>query len=113
MILSVINVRQFYDSDEVTEAKLQSLESLLQDTTNNNFVKYKNAEGVIDYPVTIIDGFARLIEWEVVMKPKLGIASESLSRHSVSYTTKDSSNMLHGYPLELLGFMKLYTKARF
>ena len=109
MILNVENVRKFYDSDKVTEVKLQSLELLLHDTTNNNFSRYKNTEGVIEYPVNIIEGFAKIIEWETIMKSKIGIASESISRHSVTYS-KTTEN---GYPEDLMTFMNKYVKARF
>lgn len=109
MILTVENVKKFYDSDKVTEVKLQSLESLLHDTTNNNFVRYKNDQGVIDYPVNIIEGFAKIIEWETIMKPKIGIASESLSRHSVTYSKPSGKE----YPDDLMSFMNKYVKARF
>ncbi len=109
MLLTIENVKQFYNSDKVIEVKLQSLESLLHDTTHNNFARYKLDTGEIDYPIAIIEGLAKIIEWEEVTKPKLGIASESISRHSVTYA-KPTDTI---YPSDLMSFMNLYKRARF
>jgi hypothetical protein len=51
--------------------------------------------------------------WEVQNRSKVGIQSETLSRHSVTYFAQDASNQLMGYPVTLLGFLKPYIKARF
>ena len=69
----------------------------------------------IEYPLDIINGAIELLKWEVSPKStknKIGIASETISRHSVSYAN-NKDNIKYGYPIELLGFCIPYEKARF
>lgn len=67
----------------------------------------------IVYPVDIKQGVVNLMKYEVDMRDKVGIKSESLSRHSVTYVDYDANNQVMGYPVSLLGFLKPYMKARF
>lgn len=64
----------------------------------------------IIYPADVIDCCVNLMEWEVNNRGKVGIKSETLSRHSVTY--EDSASMFMGYPASLLGCLKPYRKAR-
>lgn len=65
------------------------------------------------YPPDVKLGVANLIKWDIENRDKAGIASETISRHSVSYVAQDASNNVAGYPRSLLGFLKPYRKARF
>lgn len=67
----------------------------------------------VEYPDAIVDGVINLMQWEVQNRSKVGIQSETLSRHSVTYFAQDANNQLMGYPVTLLGFLKPYIKARF
>lgn len=67
----------------------------------------------IEYPADIKAGVLDLLKWEVKNRQKVGIKSETLSRHSVSYYDQDKNNQVMGYPVALLGFLKSYIKARF
>ena len=67
----------------------------------------------VEYPASVIDGVINLLQWDVQNRSKVGIQSETLSRHSVTYFAQDASNQLMGYPVTLLGFLKPYIKARF
>lgn len=64
------------------------------------------------YPADVIDCCVNLMEWEVNNRGKVGIKSETLSRHSVTYFDQDSNNQIMGYPVSLLGCLKPYRKAR-
>ena len=64
------------------------------------------------YPADVVACCVNLLEWEVKNRSKVGIQSETLSRHSVSYFNMDSSNQIMGYPVSLLGCLKPYRKAR-
>lgn len=66
----------------------------------------------IEYPEDVIDCAINLLEWEVNNRDKVGIQSETLSRHSVSYFNMDGDNSLMGYPKSLLGCLVAYRKAR-
>lgn len=65
----------------------------------------------VEYPDDVIDCCINILEWEVNNRSKVGIKSETLSRHSVTY--EDSSAMFNGYPSWILGGLRLHKKARF
>lgn len=67
----------------------------------------------VEYPDDVIAGALNLMIWEVGNRQKVGIKSETLSRHSVTYFDQDANNSVMGYPAALLGFLKPYVKARF
>ena len=66
----------------------------------------------ITYPADVVDCCVNLLEWEKQNRAKVGIQSETLSRHSVTYFNQDSANQVMGYPVSLLGCLKAYRKAR-
>lgn len=66
----------------------------------------------IVYPADVIDCCINLMEWEVKNRSKVGIQSETLSRHTVTYFNQDAANQVMGYPVSLLGCLKAYRKAR-
>nr|DAZ50996.1 MAG TPA: head to tail adaptor [Caudoviricetes sp.] len=77
---------------------------------------YKYPENLVtkvEYPADIKAGLLELLKWDVKNRPKTGIKSETLSRHSVTYFDQDANNQVMGYPVTLLGFLKPYIKARF
>ena len=43
---------------------------------------------------------------------KIGVASETLSRHSVTYFNMDKTNTVSGYPISIMGFCSPYMKAK-
>lgn len=69
----------------------------------------------IEYPIDVIEGAIDLLDWELIKegKEKSNIASESISRHNVSYVQRTNENTINGYPIELFNFCKNYMKARF
>lgn len=177
MIMTVADLRQYITTDEtdqVLEAKLQALEVLIREYTNNNFQirafrgvavamssehqlvmdsksPFKagdtlqitesdlneglvnvitSSNGVITvkedlydesgviitkvaYPMDVKMGAVNLLKWELTNRDKVGVASESISRHSVTYFDMSKENSIMGYPSSLLGFLKPYKKAFF
>ena len=67
----------------------------------------------IIYPEDIQEGVINLLKWDIRLRNKVGIKSETISRHSITYFDMDKSNSLKGYPASLLGFLDDYIKARF
>lgn len=65
------------------------------------------------YPVDVKMGVANMLEWDLNNRSKVGIQSETISRHSVTYFNMDGDNSSVGYPKSLTGFLKPYMKARF
>ena len=64
----------------------------------------------IEYPADVVNCCLELLEWAVNFAGKVGIKSETLSRHSVTY--EDSSSMFMGFPAAMLGCLKPYRKCR-
>ena len=67
----------------------------------------------VEYPFDIQMGAVEMIKWDLNNRDKVGIQSETISRHSVTYFNMDGDNSLMGYPRSLLGFLQPYMKARF
>jgi hypothetical protein len=65
------------------------------------------------YPMDVKMGVVNLMKWDMNNRDKVGIASETISRHSVTYESMTDDNSIMGYPKSLMGFLKPYMKARF
>lgn len=114
MILSVVELKAYIKTDESDSAlalRLQALESFICRYTNNDFISRTTYE--LDYPIDIKMGVINLLKWDFANRDKLGISSESISRHTVSYSGLSGSDSIGGYPTAMLGFLKPYMRARF
>lgn len=67
----------------------------------------------INYPLDVKMGVVNMLKWDLENRDKVGIQSETISRHSVTYFNMDGDNSIMGYPKSLLGFLKPYKRARF
>jgi len=115
MIITVEELKQHVDTaleDQALEAMLQALELSIHGYTNNNFVRVL-AKNNGAYPMDVKMGVINLMKWELNNRDKVGVASESISRHSVTYFDMTGDNSSMGYPKALLGFLKPYRRARF
>ena len=112
MILTVAELRQYIETEEtdaVLEMKLQALESAIQKYTNNDFKRCLTAEG--EYPADIKKGIVDMMQWDLTHRAKVGIASETLARHSVTYFDIGADNSAIGFPKALTGFLKPYRRV--
>lgn len=73
----------------------------------------RNVVTKIEYPPDVILGVVNLLRWDIEHRDKVGVASESISRHSVTYFDMNGDNSSGGYPKSITGFLKPYMKARF
>ena len=64
----------------------------------------------VHYPADVIQCAVDLYSWKQNMGDKVGIKSETISRHSVTY--EDSGTLFMGYPVGILNGLKLHKKAR-
>lgn len=62
------------------------------------------------YPADVVQCAVDLFKWKQNMGEKVGIKSETISRHSVTY--EDSATLFMGYPVGILNGLNLYKKAR-
>lgn len=82
-----------------------TLDKELLDDDNNKVT-------LVKYPPAVKLGVIKLLQYNAKMDSKVGISSESLSRHSVSYA-QPTNDSIGGYPSSLMSFLKPYMKARF
>lgn len=120
MIMTVEELRalapQITATDEYLTFWLEGIEKTIQGETNNGFERFKDESGEIKYPADIKLGVLKLVEYDqsqAANKARQGIASETISRHSVSFQAPTSAETIGGYPAHLMGFLKPYRKARF
>lgn len=67
----------------------------------------------VEYPMDVKLGAVNMLKWDMENRDKVGIQSETISRHSVTYFNMDGENSSLGYPKSLTGFLKPYMRARF
>lgn len=67
----------------------------------------------VEYPADVKIGVVELMKHDLNKRDKVGISSERISRHEVSYHAVDATNTVQGYPQHLMGFLQQYMKARF
>lgn len=108
------------DTVQISESKLNKGLFTVSTTDDCYFTveeSIKDEKGVlvtkVHYPDNVIDCAINLLEWELNNRGKVGVKSETLSRHSVTYFDLDVNNQVMGYPVSLLGCLKAYKKARF
>ena len=106
------------DTIQISESRFNcGLYTILatEDTTFTVSEELKDEDAVlvtkIVYPADVIDCCVNLLEWSKNYGGKVGIKSETLSRHSVTY--EDSATLFMGFPIGILNGLKLYKKARF
>lgn len=106
------------DTVQISESKLNKGLFTIDEVEDGTFTVEEEVKDERDvlvtkiiYPEDVIDCVINLMEWEVKHRQKVGIKSETLSRHSVTY--EDSTQMFNGYPVGILNALNLYKKARF
>ena len=114
-MLSVNDTVQITESVNQGLYVIQAIDTAKEETKLNKplFSAETNLITKVEYPDAVVEGVINLMIWEVKNRNKVGIQSETLSRHSVTYFSQDASNQVMGYPTALLGFLKPYIKARF
>ena len=70
----------------------------------------KNLVTKVNYPADVVQCAVDLYKWKQMMGDKVGIKSETISRHSVTY--EDSATLFMGYPVCILNGLNLHKKAR-
>lgn len=110
-IVSSEQVRTLYpdmDADMIA-LRISAVESFIKIYTSNDFID--RTTGMVVWPADVQIGALNLLSWDVGKQSRAGIASESISRHSISYVGQEG--YVSGYPASELGFLTPYIKARF
>lgn len=109
------------DTLQISESELQPNALVTVTAVSKNTITVKeelfDESGVlvtkVVYPADVRVGAVNLIKWDLESRAKVGIASETISRHSVTYLDQSGDNSTNGYPKALTGFLMPYRKARF
>lgn len=108
------------DTLQITESELN--DGLVTVSTSSNDAITVNEElydesGVVItkvvYPADVKLGVANMLKWQLENGDKVGVASETISRHSVTYFDMAGDNSTMGFPKSVLGFLRPYKRARF
>lgn len=67
----------------------------------------------VEYPADIVMGAINMLKWDLDNRKKVGIQSETISRHSVTYFNMDGGNSEIGYLNLLWDFLNLIRKQGF
>lgn len=110
-----------FKADDTIQISESSRSNGLYTVASVNGTNFETNEDIADekhvlvtkvvYPADVIDCVVELMEWNLKFGKKVGIKSETLSRHSVTY--EDSATLFMGYPVGILNGLKLHVKARF
>ena len=118
MIITVDELRTVAGYEGMTDVqltrKIEAVESSICAITHNDFIDRLTKQKA--YPPDVAEGALQMLIYNASgtrERGGAGIASETLSRHSVSYVAQDGNNTIGGYPAALMGFLKPYYKARF
>ena len=106
---------QITDSDFMSDC-LVTVAAIDGNTVTVNEELYDESGVVITkvkYPQDVKMGVLNMLKWELNNRDKVGVQSESISRHSVTYFDMTGDNSTIGYPKALVDFLKPYKKARF
>lgn len=102
--------------DEGLNNGLYVIDEMMADDLTVDNALYPSDEVLVtkvQYPFEIVEGAINLLRWDVFERDKNeGVASESISRHSVSYVNYDASNTINGYPSKLFGFCTPYMRMK-
>lgn len=108
------------DTIQVSESGVNDGLYTVTDVGENHIVVNKplfnvchNLVTKVEYPADIRVGVLNLMKWEITNRDKVGIKSETIGRHQVTYFYNEENYQVMGYPVSLLAFLKPYMKARF
>ncbi len=108
------------DTVQITESDRNEGLYVVGETTDTTFTVLENIVDEADvlvtkviYPMDVIMGAVNMLKWDLENRNKVGIQSETISRHSVTYFNMDGDNSVIGYPKSLTGFLLPYKCARF
>lgn len=103
-------------SDSELNAGLVTVKAIAGGVITVNEELYDESGVVITkvvYPADVKIGVANMLKWQLENGEKIGVQTETISRHSVTYFNMDGDNSTVGYPKALTGFLRPYMKARF
>jgi hypothetical protein len=95
-----------YTVKEITGESTFTVNEDISDMSSIQVIKVK-------YGMDVVLGVVDMMKWDLEKRDKVGIKSETISRHSVTYSDTTEFNSTLDYPKTLCGFLKPYMKPRF
>lgn len=118
--MDVYGVPQFFTAGDTVEISQSGVNDGLYTITqigidHIKLNRYLNEVGFnvvtkVVYPADVVQCAVDLYRWKQNMGDKVGIKSETISRHSVTY--EDSGTLFMGYPVGILKGLSIHKKAR-
>ena len=109
---------QVGDTVQITNSKINDGLYVIEEISDNKIKLDKNIYDAeynmitkIEYPKAVISTLVNILSWDEKNGSKMGIQSESIGRHSVSYFQQNDQNSLGGYPIHLFNPLKQFMMA--
>ena len=106
------------DTIQITNSKINDGLYVIKEISNNKIKLDKDIYDCenqivtkIEYPQAVISTLVNILSWDEKNGSKMGIQSESIGRHSVSYFQQNDQNSLGGYPIHLFNPLKQFMMA--
>ena len=106
------------DTVQITNSKINDGLYVIKEISDNTIKLDKelynneyNMVTKIEYPDAVISTVVNILSWDEKYGSKMGIQSESIGRHSVSYFSQNDQNSLGGYPIHLFNPLKQFMMA--
>ena len=106
------------DTVQITNSKINDGLYVIEEISNNKIKLDKDIYDCenqivtkIEYPQAVISTLVNILSWDEKNGSKMGIQSESIGRHSVSYFAQNDQNSLGGYPIHLFNPLKQFMMA--
>ena len=106
------------DTVQITNSKINDGLYVIKEISDNKIKLDKdlynsdyNMVTKVEYPSAVISTLVNILSWDEKYGSKMGIQSESIGRHSVSYFSQNDQNSLGGYPIHLFNPLKQFMMA--
>ena len=106
------------DTVQITNSKINDGLYVIEEISNNKIKLDKDIYDCenqivtkIEYPRAVISTLVNILAWDEKNGSKMGIQSETIGRHSVSYFSQNDQNSLGGYPIHLFNPLKQFMMA--
>ncbi len=106
------------DTVQITNSKINDGLYVIKEISDNTIKLDKelynteyNMVTKVEYPEAVISTMINILSWDEKYGSKMGIQSESIGRHSVSYFSQNDQNSLGGYPIHLFNPLKQFMMA--
>ncbi len=102
--------------DKATDCGLYTVKEVnnLAFTVNEDVADMPSVDVIkVKYGMDVVLGVVDMMKFDLEKREKVGIKSETISRHSVTYSDTTDFNSKLDYPKTLCGFLSTYIRPRF